>query len=151
MEVVPERPVLVDKYLDRADELDVDALAGAGGGVEPVAGWLQSGCWLGSDGCRRWLNLPQPHPLYAAPSPTHPPAADEDGNIVICGIMQHIEQAGVHSGDSACSIPPQTISEECLATIREWTPRLAKALKVVGLINIQYAVQDNQVRLGGSG
>ena len=66
--------------------------------------------------------------------------------MVICGIMQHIEQAGVHSGDSACSIPPQTISEECLATIREWTPKLARALKVVGLINIQYAVQDNQVR-----
>ncbi len=57
----PEHPVLVDKYLDRADELDVDALA------------------------------------------------DKDGNVVICGIMQHIEQAGVHSGDSACSIPPQTI------------------------------------------
>lgn len=64
---------------------------------------------------------------------------------MICGIMQHIEQAGVHSGDSACSIPPQTISEECLAVIRDWTPKLAKALKVVGLINIQYAVQDNQV------
>ena len=55
-------------------------------------------------------------------------------------------QAGVHSGDSACSIPPQTISADALATIREWTPRLAKALKVVGLINIQYVVQDNQVR-----
>lgn len=64
--------------------------------------------------------------------------------------MQHIEQAGVHSGDSACSIPPQTISEECLATIREWTPKLAKALKVVGLINIQYAVQDNQVGAVGA-
>jgi carbamoyl-phosphate synthase large subunit len=73
-------------------------------------------------------------------------SADEDGNVVICGIMQHIEQAGVHSGDSACSIPPQTISPECLATIRDWTPKLAKALKVVGLINIQYAVQDNQVK-----
>ncbi len=53
----------------------------------------------------------------------------------------------MHSGDSACSIPPQTISADALATIREWTPRLAKALKVVGLINIQYVVQDNQVRL----
>jgi carbamoylphosphate synthase large subunit len=52
----------------------------------------------------------------------------------------------VHSGDSACSIPPQTISADALATIREWTPRLAKALKVVGLINIQYVVQDNQAR-----
>jgi carbamoyl-phosphate synthase large subunit len=97
VEVDPERPVLVDKYLDRADELDVDALA------------------------------------------------DKEGNVVVCGIMQHIEQAGVHSGDSACSIPPQTISESCLATIRDWTPKLARALGVVGLINIQYAVQDNQV------
>ena len=50
------------------------------------------------------------------------------------------------AGDSACSLPPQTISEECLDTVREWTPRLAKALKVVGLINIQYCVQDNKVR-----
>lgn len=56
-------------------------------------------------------------------------------------------QAGVHSGDSACSIPPQTIAKECLDTIREWTPKLAKALKVVGLINIQYCIQDNQVCL----
>jgi carbamoyl-phosphate synthase large subunit len=97
VEVDPDRPVLVDKYLDRADELDVDALC------------------------------------------------DKDGNVVICGIMQHIEQAGVHSGDSACSIPPQTISAECLAVIRDWTPKIARALEVVGLINIQYAVQDNLV------
>ena len=90
--------MLVDKYLDRADELDVDALC------------------------------------------------DKDGNVTICGIMQHIEQAGVHSGDSACSIPPQTIAEECLQVIREWTPKLARALKVVGLINIQYCIQDNQAR-----
>jgi carbamoyl-phosphate synthase large subunit len=97
VEVDPDRPVLVDKYLDRADELDVDALA------------------------------------------------DKDGNVVICGIMQHIEQAGVHSGDSACSIPPQTIAKECLDVIRDWTPKLARELKVVGLINIQYCVQDGQV------
>lgn len=57
-------------------------------------------------------------------------------------------QAGVHSGDSACSIPPQTIAEDCLAVIREWTPKLARALKVVGLINIQYCIQDNQVCWG---
>ena len=97
VEVDPERPVLVDKYLDRADELDVDALA------------------------------------------------DAEGNVVICGIMQHIEQAGVHSGDSACSIPPQTISQECLDVIRDWTPKIAKELGVIGLLNIQYAVQDGQV------
>ncbi len=50
-----------------------------------------------------------------------------------------------HAGDSACSIPPQTIPEECLDTIRDWTTKLAKALKVVGLINIQYCIQDNEV------
>ncbi|GMH33535.1 hypothetical protein BSKO_01369 [Bryopsis sp. KO-2023] len=96
VEVDPERPVLVDKYLDDGIELDVDALC------------------------------------------------DQEGNSVICGIMEHIEQAGVHSGDSACSLPPQTVSEECLKIIREWTYSVAKALKVVGLINIQYVIKDNQ-------
>ena len=56
----------------------------------------------------------------------------------------HGLQAGVHSGDSACVIPTQGISPEALATIREWTPKLAKDLRVIGLINIQYCVQDNQ-------
>lgn len=51
------------------------------------------------------------------------------------------------AGDSACSIPPQTIAAECLEVIRDWTPKIAKALKVVGLINIQYAIQDGQVCL----
>jgi carbamoyl-phosphate synthase large subunit len=92
VEVDPEKPVLVDKYLNNATELDVDALC------------------------------------------------DAEGNVVIAGIMEHIEQAGVHSGDSACSIPTQTISESSLATIREWTPKVAKRLGVIGLINIQYAV-----------
>ena len=85
------------QYLDRADEIDVDALC------------------------------------------------DKDGNVTICGIMQHIEQAGVHSGDSACSLPTQTIAEPCLAVIRDWTPKIARALKVVGLLNIQYCVQDGDV------
>ena len=49
------------------------------------------------------------------------------------------------AGDSACSIPPQTIPQECLDVIRDWTPKIAKALNVIGLINIQYAVQDGQV------
>ena len=92
VEVDPEKPVLVDKYLSNATELDVDALC------------------------------------------------DAEGNVVICGILEHIEQAGVHSGDSACSIPTQTIPESSLATIREWTPKVAKRLGVIGLINIQYAV-----------
>ena len=95
VEVDPEKPVLVDKYLANATELDVDALC------------------------------------------------DAEGNVVICGIMEHIEQAGVHSGDSACSIPPQTISEKSLAIIRDWTPKVAKRLGVIGLINIQWAVTPN--------
>ena len=92
----PEQPVLVDKYLNGATELDVDALA------------------------------------------------DKDGNVVIGGIMEHIEEAGIHSGDSACALPTQSISFEALTTIREWTPALAKSLGVVGLINIQYAVHNGK-------
>eukprot|EP00210_Caulerpa_lentillifera_P001930 g1855.t1 len=96
VEVDPERPVLVDKYIDEGTELDVDALC------------------------------------------------DQEGNVAICGIMEHIEQAGIHSGDSACSLPPLSLNKDCLKTIEEWTASIAKALKVVGLINIQYVVQNNQ-------
>jgi carbamoyl-phosphate synthase large subunit len=67
--------------------------------------------------------------------------ADQTGNVVIGGIMEHIEQAGIHSGDSACSIPTITLSTDVLTTIRTWTEQLAKALKVVGLMNVQYAIQ----------
>ncbi|CAN1212593.1 carbamoyl-phosphate synthase large subunit [Tumidithrix helvetica PCC 7403] len=69
--------------------------------------------------------------------------ADASGNVVIGGIMEHIEEAGIHSGDSACSIPTFSLSEQVLTTIREWTVKLAKRLKVIGLMNIQYAVQVN--------
>ena len=71
--------------------------------------------------------------------------ADQNGNVVIGGIMEHIEQAGIHSGDSACSIPFQTLSENAIATIRHQTIELAKALNVVGLMNIQFAVQGEKV------
>jgi carbamoyl-phosphate synthase large subunit len=71
--------------------------------------------------------------------------ADHTGQVVIGGIMEHIEQAGIHSGDSACSIPTISLSEAALTTIRTWTVQLAQALKVVGLMNIQYAVQGEQV------
>lgn len=73
--------------------------------------------------------------------------ADGQGGVVIGGIMEHIEQAGVHSGDSACSLPTQTIGAEQLATVREWTKKLALKLGVCGLMNIQYAVTpQGQVR-----
>ncbi|KAK4481334.1 hypothetical protein RD792_012219 [Penstemon davidsonii] len=92
VEVDPERPVLVDKYLSDAIEIDIDALA------------------------------------------------DLHGNVVIGGIMEHIEQAGVHSGDSACTIPTRTVSSSSLETIRSWTTKLAKRLGVCGLMNCQYAI-----------
>ncbi|XP_021748064.1 carbamoyl-phosphate synthase large chain, chloroplastic-like [Chenopodium quinoa] len=92
VEVDPERPVLIDKYLIDAVEIDVDCLA------------------------------------------------DSYGNVVIGGIMEHIEQAGVHSGDSACFLPTKTISSSCLETIRTWTMKLAKRLNVCGLMNCQYAI-----------
>ncbi len=90
--VSPEHPILVDKFLEDAIEVDVDALA--------------------------------------------------DGrDVYIGGIMEHIEEAGVHSGDSACVIPPQTIPDDIIETIKDYTRRLALELDVVGLINIQYAVK----------
>jgi carbamoyl-phosphate synthase large subunit len=91
-----EHPILIDKFLDDATELDVDAI---------------------SDGKR----------------------------VVVAGIMEHIEEAGVHSGDSACSIPPISISEKILEEIREQTRLLAIELEVKGLMNIQFAVKDNEI------
>jgi carbamoyl-phosphate synthase large subunit len=96
IEVSGKHPILIDKFLDDATELDVDAI---------------------SDGKR----------------------------VVIGGVMEHIEEAGVHSGDSACSLPPVSISEEVLAEIKRQAKLLALELKVKGLINIQFAVKDEQV------
>ncbi len=91
-----EHPILVDRFLSNAVEIDVDAVC--------------------------------------------------DGEKVIIGaIMEHIEEAGIHSGDSACVIPPQTLSAEILKTVELYTKRIALALGTVGLINIQYAVKDNIV------
>jgi carbamoyl-phosphate synthase large subunit len=97
VQVEPDHPILIDKFLENAIEVDVDALC------------------------------------------------DHSGKVVIGGIMEHIEQAGIHSGDSACSIPYNSLPESAIAIIRQWTEKLAQALKVVGLINIQYAVQGEQV------
>ncbi len=94
VKISPEHPILVDKFLEDAIEVDVDALC---------------------DG--------------------------ED--VFIAGIMEHIEEAGVHSGDSACVIPPQTIHEDVIEVIKDYTRKLALELDVVGLMNIQYAVKDN--------
>src|SRR5262249_2727275 len=89
-------PVLIDRYLQDAIEVDVDALA--------------------------------------------------DGTQVhVAGIMEHIEEAGIHSGDSACSLPPYSLPDETVAEIGRQTALLARALNVVGLMNVQYAVKDRDI------
>jgi carbamoyl-phosphate synthase large subunit len=96
VDVSPEHPVLIDKFLEDAFEFDVDAVA--------------------------------------------------DGkDVLIGGVMEHIEEAGIHSGDSSCVLPPYMISEKSLEEIKGYTVRLAKALKVLGLINVQYAMRDGVV------
>jgi carbamoyl-phosphate synthase large subunit len=96
VEASPERPVLVDHFLEDATEVDVDCIS--------------------------------------------------DGETVVIGaIMEHIEQAGIHSGDSACVIPPFSLSDKVKAEIAEATKKMARALKVVGLMNVQFAVQNEQV------
>jgi len=96
VKVSNDSPVLIDRFLNDAIEVDVDAVC--------------------------------------------------DGHeVLIGGIMEHIEQAGVHSGDSACSLPPFSLSEEQQAELRRQTVALAKALGVVGLMNVQYAIQDGVV------
>jgi carbamoyl-phosphate synthase large subunit len=92
-----ERPVLIDRFLEDAIEVDVDALR------------------------------------------------DATGEVVIGGVMEHIEEAGVHSGDSACAIPPPTLSSGVIATIEDHARVLADALDVRGLMNVQFAVKDGEV------
>lgn len=94
--VSEKHPVLVDKFLENAIEIDMDAV---------------------SDG----------------------------HDVFIGGIMEHIEHAGVHSGDSACVLPPQNISREVTEKIKDYTMKLARELKVIGLLNVQYAVKDGEV------
>ena len=70
---------------------------------------------------------------------------DHTGDVLIGAVMEHVEEAGVHSGDSACSIPPYSLSEDTVAVIEDYTHRLAEALDVRGLLNVQYAVKQGQV------
>ena len=65
--------------------------------------------------------------------------------MLIAGIMEHIEEAGVHSGDSSCVLPPQGLSKQSLETIQDYTTKLARALHVIGLMNVQYAIKDGKV------
>ncbi len=70
---------------------------------------------------------------------------DHAGDIFVAGVMEHVEEAGVHSGDSACALPPQTLSAAVVATLHDYTKKIADALGVVGLINVQYAVKHEEV------
>jgi carbamoyl-phosphate synthase large subunit len=103
VEASPERPVLVDKFLEDATEVDVDCIADVG---------------------------------HSKPGA---------GTIVIGGMLEHIEFAGVHSGDAAMVLPPHTLSQKVIETIREYTHAMARELKVIGLMNVQYAVKDEKV------
>jgi len=96
VKVSNDSPVLLDRFLDHAIEVDVDVVC---------------------DGQR----------------------------VIVGGIMEHIEEAGVHSGDSSCSLPPFSLSEEIIAEIAEQTRRLALALNVIGLMNAQFAVRENEI------
>ena len=69
---------------------------------------------------------------------------DKNGNVVIAGLMEHVEPAGIHSGDSACCLPSISLSEETLSTVRSWTKSIAQELNVIGLINLQYAVKKSK-------
>ena len=71
--------------------------------------------------------------------------ADEGGRVYVAGVMEHIEEAGIHSGDSACSLPPYSLSPSIITELKAETEAMAKALKVKGLMNVQYAVKDGQI------
>ncbi|MFC7246509.1 carbamoyl-phosphate synthase large subunit [Catellatospora aurea] len=96
-DISPEHPVLVDRFLDDAIEIDVDALC------------------------------------------------DADGNVYIGGVMEHIEEAGIHSGDSACALPPITLGGRHLDVVREYTEAIARGVGVKGLLNVQYALKDDML------
>ncbi|HZM82534.1 MAG TPA: carbamoyl-phosphate synthase large subunit [Candidatus Limnocylindrales bacterium] len=96
-DISPEHPVLVDRFLDDAIEIDVDALC------------------------------------------------DADGEVYIGGVMEHIEEAGIHSGDSACALPPITLGSMHLSVVRSYTEAIARGVGVQGLLNVQYALKDDSL------
>jgi carbamoyl-phosphate synthase large subunit len=74
-----------------------------------------------------------------------PTEKSDSGQAMIIGVMEHIEEAGIHSGDSACSLPPYSLSKEIIAEMKRQTKELAKALRVRGLMNVQYAIKNNEI------
>ena len=125
VEASPERPVLVDKFLEDATEVDVDCIADVGHFSGRAGSPLPAAAKRGAHGVTR---------------PT-----EDEGTSVIGGILEHIEFAGVHSGDAAMVLPPHLLSKKVIETIREYTHAMARELKVVGLMNVQYAVKDEKV------
>lgn len=95
--VSQSRPILIDRFLEDAIEVDVDAVR------------------------------------------------DITGDVYIAGVMEHVEEAGVHSGDSACALPPQTLSTSAVTTLRDYTSQIAEGLGVVGLLNVQFAVKGDDI------
>jgi carbamoyl-phosphate synthase large subunit len=124
VEASPERPVLVDKFLEDATEVDVDCIADVGRFSNPSDSQWDNASSLSSQSRDR---------LEACPT------------IVIAGILEHIEFAGVHSGDAAMVLPPHTLSKKVIDKIREYTHAMARELKVIGLMNVQYAVKGEKV------
>ena len=104
VEASPERPILVDKFLEDAIEVDVDCIADVGHYTDPA-----------------------------------------EATVIIGGMLEHVEFAGVHSGDAAMILPPNTLSNELMNTIRKYTDAMARELKVTGLMNVQYAIKDQVV------
>ena len=108
---VADSPILIDKFLDNATEVDVDCLAD----YDPAQG-MEPG----------------------RPGP-------DSARAIIIGVMEHIEEAGIHSGDSACALPPYSLSREIVQRLKDQTRALARALRVRGLMNVQYAIKDNEI------
>src|SRR6266704_6097924 len=96
-DISPSHPVLVDRFLDDAVEIDVDALC------------------------------------------------DATGEVYLGGIMEHIEEAGIHSGDSACALPPMTLGDAHIVLVRGYTEAIARRVGVCGLLDVQYALQDDSM------
>jgi carbamoyl-phosphate synthase large subunit len=112
---ITDAPILVDKFLDAATEVDVDCISDY-------------------------------QPLAASPRPGGEQGeAASGGQAVVIGVMEHIEEAGIHSGDSACALPPYSLPPEIVKKLKEQTKALAKALRVRGLMNVQYAIKDGEI------
>jgi carbamoyl-phosphate synthase large subunit len=96
-----DKPILIDKFLDNADECDIDVIADYN--------------------------------------------AQGAGNAIVIGVMEHIEEAGIHSGDSACVLPPYTFGKDLIVRLKDQAKKLAKELRVRGLMNVQFAVKNNEI------